>query len=827
MELIHSKGSKNKKSIVKLLKAIIFLVLVVLFFTSGCIDSRKDSVQNLFNLNKTTQWIGTGKPLPENDSLFYLDDPAPLFRKEFKLNGEIKSAHLLITAAGYYRASINGQRVGQNMLDPAWTDFQKRIYYSEYDITELVNGEINCLGVTLGNGFYNPLPLRMWGRRNLREVLKTGRPVFISKIVLEYQNGKTEEIITDDSWTYSESPLLKNNVYLGEVYDARREQKGWDKPGFDDSSWKPAKLKEGPGGKLQKAFFPPIRITSRFSPVEIYTAPNETYIVDLGVNFAGTYRIKLKGEPGDSIVFRFGERIYSDGTLNPMTTVSGQIKKEGMGGPGAPAVAWQTDTYIIGSTDEVWYQPEFTFHTYRFIEITGLNKQPVPDDVEGLAMNTDVALNNNFTCSSPLLNSIQVATQRTFLANLTGVQSDCPAREKFGYGGDLNATSEAFIYNFDMQSFYRKTIYDWIDAMNDSIFVDTAPYVGIDYCGLSWESAFLTTQYYLYLYYNDDEIVKELYDLNTKWMEKAARIHPDGWVNSGLGDHESLVPVPVELTGTSHYLWCARIMETFAVVVNDKQAEVQYNRLATKIKSRLKKEFWDKPVREEINRQTLFATLLYYDVLPDEDIITAVDSLLVSLEKAPAGHFTTGIFGTKYILEVLSKYVSPEKVFQIVNSTAYPGWGHMISNGATTLWETWKESDNVYSNCHPMFGSVSEWFYRWLGGIQPNPDYPGFTKFLLTPSVPDDLEQVSSSYISPYGTIISNWKKNKNSVIYQIEIPEGTTAMIRLNIDLKDKIQLTKNNDAIFNHEQVKDLNSGNFNLQGGSYIVQVDYNLK
>lgn len=800
-------------------------MIAVVIATSQYISSKP--VQELKRLTNSgpSQWIGDNKQLPDNDSLFYLDDPAPIFRKEFKTKGKLKSAQLLITAAGYYRASINGQRVGHNMLDPAWTDFQKRIYYSEYDITEYLDDEINCLGVTLGNGFYNPLPLRMWGRRNLREVLKTGRPVFKSKIVLEYQNGTTEEIITDDTWKYSEGPLLKNNVYLGEVYDARKEQAGWDSPGFNDSAWMAAVEKKGPGGRLQKAFFPPIRITGQFSPKNIYTAPNETFIVDLGVNFAGTYKIKLKGAPGDSIVFRFGERLYPDGTLNPMTTVSGQIKKEGMGGPGAPAVAWQTDTYIIGSTDETWYQPEFTFHTYRYIEISGLKKQPAPDDIAGLALNTDVALNNTFTCSSHLLNAIQEATQRTFLANLTGVQSDCPAREKFGYGGDLNATSEAFIYNFDMKSFYRKTIYDWIDAINDSVFVDTAPYVGIDYCGLSWESAFLTTQYYLYLYYDDKEIVRELYDFNKKWMKKVVRIHPDGWVDAGLGDHESLVPVPVELTGTSHYLWCARIMETFAAIVNDSKAEEHYSTLASKIKLRLKKEFWDNPVTEEINRQTLFATLLYYDVIPKEEISLAVDSLLTSIDKAPAGHFTTGIFGTKYILEVLSKYVSPEKVFQIVNSTEYPGWGFMISKDATTLWETWKESDNVYSNCHPMFGSVSEWFYRWLGGIQPHPDYPGFSRFLLTPVAPDGLEHVSSSYISPRGTIISNWKKIGNSVLYEVEIPKGTSAMIRLKIDLTDKIHLTKNNDAIFSQEQIEGLHSGNFNLQDGSYLIQIDYN--
>jgi len=804
----------NKYSRIKIL----FLIVVILI-TLGC-NIRNESNFHLLTEDGVARWIGNNKPLPENDSLFYLDDPAPLFRKEFVLNGKLKSAHLLITAAGYYNATINGKRVGKNMLDPAWTDFSKRIYYSEYEITDMLDSEKNCLGVTLGNGFYNPLPLRMWGNRNLRDVLNTGRPVFIGKIVLKYLNGETEEIGTDTTWKFTEGPLLKNNVFLGEVYDARKEIKGWNLTGFDASSWSNAVTSNGPKGKLQKTFFPPVQITEQIKPVKIYSPKKEVFIVDLGVNFTGFYRIKLKGDIGDSIVFRFGERIYSDGSLNPMTTVCGQIKKEGMGGPGAPAVAWQTDTYICGSQYEEWYQPEFTFHTFRYMEIAGLKYQPNPDDIVGLSINTVVAENNHFTSSSQLINSIQNASHRTFLANLISVQSDCPAREKFGYGGDLNATCEAFIYNFDMQAFYKKTIYDWIDAMNDSIFVDTAPYVGIQYCGLSWESAFLTTQYYLYLYYNDEDLVREMYEFNKKWMEKAARLHPEGWVDSGLGDHESLVPVPVELTGTSHYLFCAEIMQEFATVLNDSQSEKYYAQLAETIKLKLKEEFWDKPVTENINRQTLFATLLYYNIVPEEETNRALDSLLNAIERAPSGHFTTGIFGTKYILEVLSRYVSPEMVFQIVNSPEYPGWGFMISSGATTLWETWKESDNTYSNCHPMFGSVSEWFYRWLGGIQPDPDYPGFKKFLLTPSVPKELERVSSSYVSPHGRIVSNWIKNNNKIEYELEIPKGTKALVKLEKDLTQGIKVKKLNDNTFDPKHLDGLISGSFELIEGKYHI-------
>jgi len=800
----------------------LYLILLFGILFLGCNQRNTGTKREGWSLDEKVIWIGDNKQQPDNDSLFYENDPSPIFRKEFNIEKSIKLARLLITAAGYYEATINEERVGKNRLDPAWTDFSKRIYYSEYDVTQYLVQKQNCLGVTLGNGFYNPLPMRMWGRRNLREPLPVGRPVFTAKMIVEYMDGKTDEFVTDDSWKFAYGPIQKNNVYIGEVYDARNEQEGWNSTGFDDSKWQNAVLKEQPGGKLEKAFFPPIQITQRLTPTDIYLTSPGIYIADMGVNFAGTFRMKISGEKGDSIVFRFGERIYPDGSLNPMTTVCGQIKRPGMGGPGAPDVAWQTDTYIVGNKSEVWFQPEFTFHTYRYVEISGLKSKPELSDIEGLVMNTNVSAENSFSCSNELLNSIQEASERTFLANLQSVQSDCPAREKFGYGGDLNATSETFIYNFNMNSFYQKTIYDWVDAINDSIFIDTAPFVGINYCGLSWESAFLTTQYYLLLYYNNVELVKELYDFDRKWMEKVARIHPDGNVDSGLSDHESLEPVPVELTGTCHYLFCARIMQRFAALTGNSEDEKTYQELEQKIKNNIKEKFWNRQVKEEINKQTLFASLLYFDVLSEEENAAAADSLLNALEQQPAGHFTTGIFGTKYILEALSKHVSPEQVFEIVNSKKYPGWGFMIDNGATTIWETWKESDNTYSNCHPMFGTVSEWFYRWLGGIEIDINYPGFERFKLHPTVPEDLDSVKCSYQSPHGEIISNWKKETDKTIYNFRIPNGTTAFINLKTNGKN-IKIQKEEDSDFSFANEKGLQSGKFDLTAGSYTIVID----
>ncbi|MEM9326590.1 MAG: family 78 glycoside hydrolase catalytic domain [Bacteroidota bacterium] len=795
-------------------------LLAAVLFCAACAQEPPKVPRNLKDSDAI--WIADGRTTPVHDSLFYLNQPAPLFRKEFQTASQIKSARLSITAAGYYQASINGELVGKNTLDPAWTDFSKRIYFTEYEVTHLLAEGANCLGVSLGNGFYNPLPLRKWGMRNLREDTKVGKPTFLAQLSIEYANGESMDIVSDTTWTYATGPLLRNSVYIGVTYNANQEIEGWNAPGFDDDLWERTQRAESPGGELQRAFIPPVQITREIAPIGIYPQGPGRWIVDMGENFTGTYRARLHGKRGDTINLRFGERIYDDGSLNPMTTVIGQIKQPGVGGPGAPDIAWQADAYIIGEDPDAWFQPPFTYHAYRYIEVEGLQQAPDRSDLVGLSMHSNVPNESSFSSSSALLNSIQKATERTFLANLVSVQSDCPAREKFGYGGDINATSEAFIYNFDMQAFYRKTVYDWLDAMNDTSFVDTAPYVGIQYCGISWESAYLITQYYLYLYYGDEDFVRELYDQNVQWMDKVARLHPNAWVDQGLSDHESLEPVPVELIGTAHYLQCARIMATFAEVLGDEARSDQYLRLADQISDRLRKAFWDQPVAGPINRQTLFATLLYHGVVPEDQKDAAKDSLLLAVQRGPAGHFSTGIFGTKYILEALSHHVSPQAVFDVVNSTNYPGWGHMIDRGATTLWETWKESDNIYSNNHPMFGSVSEWFYRWLGGIRPDPRNPGFEEFLLAPVTPSGLDSVTCTYSSPRGLIKSSWRREENGDYrFQITVPEGSVGHVHLPIDDLDRVEVTKYGLDTDESERMR-LSTPDLQLEGGHHQIWV-----
>jgi alpha-L-rhamnosidase len=753
------------------LNVLFLFLIVVLLIDARLLAANPQSFRyEKDSLMLGAQWITDHSEPPITDSLFYLDHPAPLLRTDFKIADNVAHAELFVTAAGYYETWLNGTRVGDQQLDPAWTDFSKRLYVTRLEVTSLVQKGKNSWGIMLGNGFYNPLPLRLWGGRNLRNDLTVGQPCMIAKLIVTHTDGSQEVFYTSDQWLTREGPVTRNNVYLGEWYDARKEIHGWNLAGASRKGWKPVRVTDGPGGRLEIAEFPPIRITKWIEPISILQQGENNQIIDFGQNFAGIIKIKVQAEAGDTIRFRYGELLYPDGNVNPMTTVCGQIKRAGVGGPGAPAIAEQEDVYIASGTEPEFFQPRFTFHAFRYVEVSGKIKVLAKDEIQAGRMNTDVNPVMNMVSSSSYLNKLNQNCQWTFLSNLQSVQSDCPAREKFGYGGDINATVDAYIYNFDMQGIYRKAVYDWVDAMKADQFVDTAPFVGIEYCGLSWESAFLFLQHALWLHYGDTQLVKDLYAADQAWMRKIARIHPELVVDKGLSDHESLAKVPVELTGTCHYYQIANIMAKFASLNEDPVGVVEYTALAEKIRERIVDLFWNTPEIEVPNQQTLLSTLLASGVLSEGDQLDAIDRLLEAL-KGSDYHVTTGIFGTKYLLDVLSKYGYTDIAYRVVNQPGFPGWKNMIDNGATTIWETWKESDNTFSHNHPMFGSVSEWYIKWLGGIQPDPEAPARNRVILQPRPVVDLDSVLVEKYFPSGNLRSSWWWSGNNLIFEFTIP--------------------------------------------------------
>lgn len=743
----------------------------------------------------STKWIDDGKSNPEKDEDFYKPDPAPLLRKEFVLEKPVVRARLYIAGLGIGIPSLNGSRVGDEPLGPPWTNFDKRVLYSTFDVTKQLAEGANCLGIALGNGWYNPLPLRFWGHRNIRGSLPVGRPRAIAKLVIEHADGTTTAVATGQGWKTGTGATLFNNLYLGEIRDMQLAVPGWDKAGFDDSAWKPARVTEDTLDVLQPIETPPVRFLEPIPAVAVTTPKPGTHIVDFGANFSGVPEIKINAPAGTGVLFRFGELLHADGTLNVMTSVAGQIKgkkkdsEESVGGPGAPDIAWQQDVFIAAGGGET-YRPDFTFHAFRYMEISGLPEAPAATDVRAFPTYSDLPSASDFSCSNPLLNDIQEMCLRTFLANVVSVQSDCPHRERFGYGGDIAVTSETYLMNFDMQGFYAKTARDWADAARpDGRLTDTAPFVGIDYCGVGWAMAHPLLLEQLYIHYGDRSLLEEQVPVSLKWLEGEAAARKDGQVVKGLGDHEALTNSKGPQMTTPMFVDAARRCARLAEIIGDKEAATRCIAMADESAAAWAKAFLDPETgKVATGNQTEQLLALGFGAASEEARPKVFDQFVKAVNGAENGPaLTTGIYGTRFLMEELSLGGRSDLAYQLAVKKTFPSWGWMLENDATTLWEDWQGTDNVKSHNHPMFGSISGWFHRWLGGIQVTEDAVGADRIVIRPQVVDGLTHVKCSHRTIRGLIESNWKKSEVKTDYEITIPPDTQATIVLPLRGNDK----------------------------------------
>jgi len=728
------------------------------------------------------KWISDQRALPTKDEDFYKETPNPLLWKEIKLKKEVKSARLYIAGLGYSIAYINGQRVGDHMLDMPWTQFGKQVMYNTFDVTSMLRKGENAVGVMLGNGWYNPMPIKMFQRWNLRDYLTIGKPCLKAQLRITLSDSSTQTIVTNESWKTGDGPILKNSVYLGELYDARLELKGWTEATFDDSNWQNAKLEAGPKGQLIARYMPPVRATKILKPVKMTEPKPGVYLFDFGQNFAGAPRLKVKGAAGTKVTLRGGEDIHADGTLNFLTVITGQLKAMWnlKGGPGCPDDPMMVNTYILkGEGDEV-FTPEFTFSSFRYLEVSGFPGKPDLNSVEGLRMNTDLQETGGFECSNTMFNRIQEMVKWTFLNNVFSVQSDCPAREKLGYGGDIVATAEAFSYNFDMSNFYRKVVQDFVnDVRPNGEMTSIAPNMGISEndASLGWQLAFPFGMKVLHDYYGDTSTAAKHYETLKKQVDFFHSSNPDSLIKHEIGDHESIDPKPVALSAIAFYYHHVIILTEFAEVLNKKDDAETYQKLANEIRNSFVKKFL-KPGTGVFDSGTQAAQLisLYYNLVHDTEKSAAVDHLLSEIYNKHQGHLSTGIFGTKFMFDVLRNENRNDVAYTIANQRTFPGWGNMIAHGATTLYESWAYPDTVCSQNHPMFGSISEWFYKSLLGI--NSKAPGFTKFEIKPQPAGDLTWAKGYYDAITGRIVSDWKIEGVRFYLNVSVPANTTATV-------------------------------------------------
>jgi alpha-L-rhamnosidase len=739
------------------------------------------------------RWVDDGKENPTSDADFYKIDPAPLMRETFKLSKPIARARLHVAGLGLCYPSLNGERLVDQVFDPQWTNFDERILYRTHDVTALLQEGANTIGLALGNGWYNPLPMRMWGRRNLREALPVGRPRAIACLIIKHTDGSETTITTGPHWTTTEGPALKNSIYLGELHDARMVLPGWDTPDYDESRWRPVRVREDyPLEPLKPLMAPPVRLSEPFTAESVSSPSEGVYIVDFGRNFTGLPEMYFDVPEGTEITLRFGELLHEDGSLNPMSSVCGQIKRnveledgtvQSIGGPGAPEIAWQQDIYIARGGGE-HYRPDFTFHGFRYMEITGLPDPPKAEDFQGLYMRSDLETEGQFACSNDLLNEIQKVILNTFITNVVTVQSDCPHRERFAYGGDIVATSEAFLMNYDMAGFYAKTVRDWTDAaLPDGRLTDTAPFVGVDYCGVGWAMVHPLLLEQLHQHYGARELIEANLPAAIRWLDAEAARRENNLVVTGLGDHEALggKAAGPALT-TPKFVHSARRIARLAEIVGWDEPAARATRYAEESGAAWERAFLNRATGRVGSGTQSAQTFALGFANPKERTQKQIfDYLLDDLTAPEDGpRLTTGIYGTRILLEQLSQRGRSDLAYDLASRERFPSWGHMLENGATTLWENWEGSEGNFSNNHPMFGSVSAWFFRWLGGIQVAEDAVGFDRIHIRPQVVGDLKWVESSHQSIRGEIVSNWSKDAEGTHHEITIPPNTIAIIEL-----------------------------------------------
>lgn len=735
------------------------------------------------------QWISDQQALPNNDEDFYKETPNPLLRKEISLKKEVKAARLYIAGLGYSIAYINGKRVGNNMLDMPWTQFGKQITYNTFDVTSMLGKGENALGVILGNGWYNPMPIKMFQTWNLRNYLTVGKPCMKAQLLITFSDGSTQTIVSDQSWKAGKGPILKNSVYLGELYDARLEQNGWNNIDFEDKAWQSAKKLDGPKGQLIASYIPPVRATKIIKPVKIWEQKPGVYIFDFGQNFGGVARLKVKGQAGTTVTMRSGEDIHADGSLNFLTVITGQLKAmwNMNGGPGCPKDPMMVNTYILKGIGDEIYTPEFTFSSLRYVEVTGFPGKPDLNAIEGLRMNTDLQESGSFESSNTMFNQIQEMTKWTFLSNVFSIQSDCPAREKLGYGADIVTTADAFSYNFDMSGFYRKVVQDFVnDARLNGGMSECAPNIGINSESMGgetgspgWQLAFPYGIKVLYDYYGDVKTVEKQYETFKKQVDFMHSVSPDHIVKKCISDHESIDPRPVSLSATAFYYHHVHILKEFASLLGKTGDAKQYSELANEIKAAFVSAFL-KPGTGIFDSGTQAAQLIsfYYDLVPESEKNAALDQLMLEIFNKHKGHLSTGIFATKYMFDFFRIINRNDVSYTVANQQSFPSWGDMLQKGATTFHESWAYQDTVGSQNHPMFGSISEWFYRSLLGI--NSTSAGFTTFDIKPQPAGDLTWARGHYDSQIGRIESSWKIEGTQFYLNVTVPANSTATVYL-----------------------------------------------
>ena len=670
-------------------------------------------------------------------------------RKEFALKGKVKRARAYIAGLGYYELRLNGRKVGNHVLDPAWTTYDKRVLYATYDVTTALRDGANAAAVMLGEGWYKSR-------------------VLLFQLNVEMEDGSTASVASDASWKAADGPIFADSVYNGESYDARRETPGWDRPGFDDKDWPAAETVKGPAGVLSAQLMPAIRVVDTIVPFRMTSPLPGVYVFDMGQNFSGWARLRVEGPRGTDVRLRFAELLYENGTLNQETLRSAQAE----------------DHYILKGEGEETWEPRFTYHGFRYVEVTGFPGTPKLDSVRGRVVHTAVDPIGSFAASKDVLNGLQRIITWGQKTNLHSIPTDCAQRdERMGWMGDAQGTAEEAIMNFDMAAFYTNFMRDIRDVQDEKgRITDTVPHIwGSRPADPAWGTAYPLICWYMYQYYGDTRVLEEHYDGLRKYVEFLRSTAENGVLKwSHYGDWVAIEKCPGAIVSSFYYYYDAKVLADAARVLGKSADAALYDKLAAEIRVAFNREFYDPKTGDYADGTQTANTLALFLDLPTEKQGGASGRLFDDIVYEHDSHLTTGIIGTKYIMELLTRNGNADLAYDIACKTDFPSWGYMIANGATTLWELWnrREGPSMNSHNHPMFGSVGSWLYKALAGINLAPGTSGFEKVLIAPQMVRDLTHASGSTVTVRGEVACSWSRTERSVRVEVTVPMGSEAEI-------------------------------------------------
>lgn len=727
------------------------------------------------------KWIGYEHGFPWDSVSKFSRLSARYFRKEFQVEKAVRRAMVYIAGPGHYECSIDGQRVSNQVLAQAPTDYTKSVRYNTFDVTREIRQGANAIGVVLGNGrFFTMRP-----KYKPKKIKEFGFPKLLLQLEIEYNDGSRSAVVSDGSWKFTaDGPIRSNNEYDGEEYDATKELKGWELPGYSDVRWLHPEQVLSPGGRLTAQMNELIAIKKIVQPVSIVAQSPGVYILDMGQNMAGWVQMKVKGPRGQQVTLRYGETLQKDGDLYTANLRDARV----------------TDIYTLkGEGEEIWH-PVFVFHGFRYVSISGWPGRPEPTDFEGQVVYDDIPTIGEFRCSDTLLNRIYRNAWWGIASNYKGMPMDCPQRnERMPWLGDRTTGALGESYLFGNENLYAK----WLDDIEqsqkpDGSLPDVAPAYWNYYSdNMTWPGAYLTIADMLYQQFGDRRPIERHYASMKKWLTyMSGKYLRDGilWKDK-YGDwcvppespklihsKDSSRITDGALIATAYYYHFLLMMSSWAKMLDRVEESVAFVKTAEKVDVAFNRKFGNGPGGGYSNN-TITANLLpaSFGLTPPFDSENVFRRIVQKIEQ-DSGHISTGVVGTQWLMRGLTRFGRPDLAWRIATQTTYPSWGYMVQHGATTIWELWNgNSADPAMNSHNhvmLLGDLLTWLYEDMAGIAPAA--PGFRTIRMRPAFPEGLSEVEASYRSPYGLIVSHWKKEGGRLIWDITVPGNASAEVYL-----------------------------------------------